>query len=345
MRCEGFVNQRVQPAAAAQLLWFRGLTDERQLDHVLRLRKRSASVLALWNSSFGSYVERVTPSAVFEGWRVLGEKRAWVENGGSNSAYAVAVLGLGEAGSLIARDIVRAGHALRGWDPDLHGDLSEIPLAPSLAAAVDGARFVLSVNWAVVALEVARETVPYLRAGVIYADLNTAGPALKRELAAVVAPSGARFVDVAMMTPVPPLGVRVPMLLAGDGAPALAAFLEPLGTPLEIVGSQPGVAAARKLTRSVFFKGMSGAVCEALDAARAAGVEDWLRADIAKTFAEADQTTLERVVEGTHKHAVRRAHEMRDAAELLDTLGVPATMTRAAADSLERIAAGQQTRS
>jgi 3-hydroxyisobutyrate dehydrogenase-like beta-hydroxyacid dehydrogenase len=253
----------------------------------------------------------------------------------------VAVLGLGEAGSLIARDLVRGGAAVRGWDPDLHGDLSEIPVARSFAAAVDGAQIVLSVNWAIVALDVARDVLPFLRAGGIYADLNTAGPALKRELAAIVTPSGAHFVDVAMMAPVPPLGIRVPMFLAGDGAEELADFLRPLGTPLDIVGTQPGEAAARKLTRSVFFKGMSGAVCEALEAARAAGVEDWLRGDITKTFVGADDKLLDRIVDGTHKHAKRRAHEMRDAAELLDALGVPATMTKATTESLERIVAEQ----
>jgi 3-hydroxyisobutyrate dehydrogenase-like beta-hydroxyacid dehydrogenase len=249
----------------------------------------------------------------------------------------IAVLGLGEAGSLIARDLVRGGAVVRGWDPDLHGDLSEIPLAPNFAAAVDGAQIVLSVNWATVALEVAREALPFLRAGVIYVDLNTSGPTLKQQLAAIVAPSGASFVDVAMMAPVPPLGIRVPMFLAGAGAPALAEILRPFGTPMEIVGAQPGEAAARKLTRSVFFKGMSGAICEALDAARAAGVEDWLRSDIVKTFVNADATLLDRVVTGTYKHAKRRAHEMHDAAELLDELGVPATITRATAESLERI--------
>jgi len=254
----------------------------------------------------------------------------------------VAVLGLGEAGSLLARDLVHGGCAVRGWDPDPHGDLDGIPFAASFAAAVDGAEIVLSVNWAIVALDVARDALPFLRPGRIYADLNTAGPALKRELAAVVAPSGASFVDVAMMSPVPPLGIRVPMFLAGDGAAALAEFLRPLGTPLEIVGAQPGDAAARKLTRSVFFKGMSGAVCEALEAARAAGVEDWLRGDITKTFVGADETLLDRIVDGTHKHAKRRAHEMRDAVDLLDTLGVPATMTRATTESLERLVAEQQ---
>lgn len=256
----------------------------------------------------------------------------------------VAVLGLGEAGSLIARDLVRGGCDVRGWDPEPHGDLSEIPFAASFAAAVDGARIVLSVNWAIVARDVATDVLPYLRAGCVYADLNTAGPALKRELAAIVAPSGARFVDVAMMTPVPPAGVRVPMFLAGNGADELAAFLRPLGTPLEIVGDQPGEAAARKLTRSVFFKGMSAAVCEALEAGRAAGVEEWLRSDIARTFADADATMVDRIVEGTEKHAVRRAHEMRDATELLDALGVPAPVTRATTASLERIVAEREAR-
>lgn len=255
----------------------------------------------------------------------------------SSGVGPIAVLGLGEAGSLIARDLVRGGAVVRGWDPDLHGDLSDIPIAASFAEAVDGAHVVFSVNWASVAVDVARESLPALRAGVIYADLNTAGPALKRELAQIVASSGAAFVDVAMMTPVPPVGVRVPMFLAGDGAQALAEILQPFGTPIEIVGAEPGEAAARKLTRSVFFKGMSAAICEALAAARAAGVEDWLRSDITRTLTNADASTLDRVVDGTYKHAKRRAHEMRDAAALLDDLGVPATVTRATAESLERI--------
>ena len=89
---------------------------------------------------------------------------------------AIAVLGLGEAGSLIARDLVRAGFAVRGWDPNLHGDLSEIPIAESHDAAVSGADIVISVNWAIVAEQVARETAPFLAPGKIFADHNTASP-------------------------------------------------------------------------------------------------------------------------------------------------------------------------
>lgn len=254
-----------------------------------------------------------------------------------NGAVAIAVLGLGEAGALLARDLVRVGVSVRGWDPDLHGDLSEIPIAASFAEAVRGATIVMSVNWTIVAADVAREARPLLGPGTIFADHNTAGPALKKELAAIVAPSGAAFVDVAMMAPVPNLGMRVPMMLAGPGAELLGLHYRAFGTPVEIVSNEPGDAAARKLTRSVFFKGMSAAVCEALEAARAIGVEEWLRADITRTFVAADAALLDRVIDGTFVHATRRAHEMQDATALLDELGVPSTIAAATAASLERI--------
>ena len=258
-------------------------------------------------------------------------------------AEEVAVLGLGEAGSLLARDLVRAGATVRGYDPDLHGDLGGIPIVRTLGEAVAGATVILSVNWATVALDVAREARLHVRPGAIFADCNTAGPALKADLASIFAGGPATFVDVAMMAPVPPLGIRVPMFLAGDGAQRLAPILQRFGTPVEVVGPTAGDAAARKLTRSVFFKGMSAAVWEALEAARAAGVEEWLRSDISRTLAEANAATLERIVDGTRKHALRRAHEMADAAALLDGLGVPSTIARATATTLERIVAEQRT--
>jgi 3-hydroxyisobutyrate dehydrogenase-like beta-hydroxyacid dehydrogenase len=258
--------------------------------------------------------------------------------GKDSGAKTVAVLGLGEAGSLLARDLVRGGAVVRGWDPDFHGDLSEIPLAASFADAVSGADIVISVNWATVAAGVAREALPLLHRGMLYADHNTAGPALKEELAAIVEPSGAAFIDVAMMAPVPPLGMKVGMFMAGSGAEELAAFYRRFGTPVDVVGARPGEANARKLTRSVFFKGMSSSVWEALEAARAVGVEDWLRSDITKTFVAADAAFIDRLIDGTDKHAVRRSHEMRDAEAMLRELGTPTTMVTATAESLERIA-------
>lgn len=261
--------------------------------------------------------------------------------GNNLGAPSVAILGLGEAGRLLARDLIAGGATVCGWDPDLRGDLSGIPIAASLNDAVRGASLVISVNWAIAALEAARDAAPQLGPGTVFADHNTAGPDLKKQLAAVVEATGASFVDVAMMAPVPGLGMRVPMFLAGSAASDLAAYYRGFGTPADVVGTVPGEAAARKLTRSVFFKGMSAAICEALDAARAAGVEAWLRADIARTFIAADAALLDRVVAGTYTHATRRAHEMREAVALLGALGVPAPVSAAAAASLERISRSQ----
>ncbi len=83
---------------------------------------------------------------------------------------------------------------------------------------------------------------------------------------------------------------------------------------------------------------MSSSIWEALEAARAVGVEDWLRSDIIRTLVEADASTLDRIIDGTEKHAVRRGHEMRDAEAMLRELGTPLTMVTATAESLERIA-------
>ena len=66
--------------------------------------------------------------------------------------------------------------------------------------------------------------------------------------------------------------------------------------------------------------------------------QTWLHADISATFVNAGDAFIDRLVDGTAKHAVRRAHEMRDAEAMLRELGTPTTMATATAESLERIA-------
>ena len=113
------------------------------------------------------------------------------------ASFIVAVIGLGEAGSTIAHDLVRLGLQVRGWDPAPRGDVTLIPLAENGLATAEQANVILSINVASVALTVARDMLPVLRPGQIFADLNTAAPALKRELASLIEPTGATFVDLA----------------------------------------------------------------------------------------------------------------------------------------------------
>jgi len=248
----------------------------------------------------------------------------------------VGMLGLGEAGGLIAADLRAAGVTVRGYDP-----LPQTgPDVGSEAAAAAGADVVLSLTTAAHAREAAHAAAGALRPGQVYADLNTSGAALKRELAALVAPTGATFADVALMATVPGHGVRTPVLASGPGARELAVALGPLGMPVEVVGPVPGDAAQRKLLRSVLWKGVAAAVTEALAAARAAGQEAWMREQIVTLFESADGALARRMEQGSIQHAERRMHEMRDVAALLHELDVPPRVAEAAAAWLEELNRG-----
>ncbi len=243
----------------------------------------------------------------------------------------IGILGMGEAGGELAAGFRAAGAQVRGYD--VRPQRSEVG---EPGAVVAGADVVLSVNSRAAAVDVARSVVAALGDGQVYADLNTAAPALKIELAALIAPTGASFADVAVMAPVPGRGTDIPVLAAGPGAARLAELLEPLGMPVEVVGSQPGEAAERKLLRSVFMKGLAATVIESLAAARAAGSEEWLRAEMGAVL---DARLITRLEEGSRRHAVRRVDELEDAVALLDDLGVDARIARAAKAWLEELAA------
>jgi 3-hydroxyisobutyrate dehydrogenase-like beta-hydroxyacid dehydrogenase len=249
----------------------------------------------------------------------------------------VAVLGLGEAGTEISRDLVAAGVDVRGYDP-LDITVPGVTRCDSEASAATGADVILSVNSASAATTALRYGLPGTSTTAIWADLNTSGGRLKRELAARCDSAGVAFADVAMMAPVPGKGLRVPMLVCGNGAATFTDTFRALGGDVDILEGPPGSAADRKLVRSVFFKGMAAAVIEALAASRAAGCEEWLRDNITEELSKADASTLDRLERGTHKHAVRRAAEMVAATDLLTDLGVPAPISAATAESLSALA-------
>jgi 3-hydroxyisobutyrate dehydrogenase-like beta-hydroxyacid dehydrogenase len=241
----------------------------------------------------------------------------------------VAMLGLGEAGSAIAADLVAAGVTVRGYDPAVQG-VAGVEDFGDEAQAVRDADVVLSVNAAAAAVDAARVAAAELRSGQLFADFNTAAPALKRDVDAVVAPTGAAFADVALMRPVPGLGIRTPALASGSGGTAFAQAMAPLGMPVTDLGAEPGEAAARKLARSVFMKGLAAAVEESLAAGEALGFVDWLREDIDRTLASTDAGIVARLLEGSRRHAVRRTEEMAAASAMLEALGVEPRIARAA---------------
>jgi 3-hydroxyisobutyrate dehydrogenase-like beta-hydroxyacid dehydrogenase len=244
---------------------------------------------------------------------------------------AIGILGLGEAGGTIAADLRAAGATVRGYDP-----LPETrPDVDTPVEAVAGAELILSLTTAGEARAAMSSVLDALGPGQVYADANTSGGALKRELAALVEPTGARFADVALMAPVPGRGIRTPAILSGPGAPAAAELLGGLGMPVTVLPGGPGEAATRKLLRSVAWKGMAAVVNEALAAARAADAEEWMRAELRDLLGGADEALLRRLEEGSRQHATRRAHEMAEVAALLRELGVTPHVAGASRAQLE----------
>ena len=250
------------------------------------------------------------------------------------------VLGLGEAGARYAADLLAAGLAVTGYDPV--GPAAR-PLPAGLRWAVNeaeaaaGADVVISLNAASAAEQAARNALPGLRAGTVFADLNTASPRGKRQVAAVIEGSGALFADVAVLAPVPRAGLRTPLAVAGPGRAALAGVLAPLGVPVEDAGPCPGAAAGRKLLRSVFMKGLAAVVMESLAIAAEAGQQDWLWQQIVSEFTAADEALATRLVEGTRQHAARRLAEMRAADGYAAELGAADPVVRAVIARLEEL--------
>jgi 3-hydroxyisobutyrate dehydrogenase-like beta-hydroxyacid dehydrogenase len=255
----------------------------------------------------------------------------------------IAVLGLGEAGSEIARDLVAAGADVRGYDPK--GILVDgVQSRGSEAEAVADVDLVLSVNSSHDAMTALENALPALRTGTLWADLNTASPGLKVALSERVQEHGVAVVDVALMSPVPGKGLRTPMLVSGEAAGRYAELLTGLGAAVDVQPGPVGTAISRKLLRSVFYKGLAAAVVEALRGAEVAGCAGWLRGNIAAELASFDEGSVDRLVEGTRTHARRRADEMAAATEQLRELGVPARIAPAAHDLLVELRDAQEER-
>lgn len=244
----------------------------------------------------------------------------------------VAILGIGEVGRTLARDLLAAGVSLSGWDPAPHHIPDGLSFADGNPQAAQSADLILSTNLSRVAVEVAQEVLPVLGAGQVFAEMNTASPALKREIADLFEDSGASFTDVAIMAPIILKGIHTPMLASGSGAPIFSRLLSPFGAPITVVPGPAGQAATYKLLRSIFYKGLASVVIETLEAARQMDLEEWVR-DQMLTILQ-DGSMIDRFVEGSRTHAARRVDEMSAVIDLLVEIGVQPYSSSAARERL-----------
>lgn len=236
-----------------------------------------------------------------------------------------------------ARGLSASGFDRKLADPETRAaklaDFAALQTQPGLTnrQAVEGRAVILSLVTADQARVAAEETARSIAAGALFCDLNSVAPETKRRAAQAIEQAGGRYVDVAVMAPVHPLGRKVPLLVAGPHAEAGAAALATIGfTDVRIVGASIGAASAIKMIRSVMIKGLEALTAECLLAAEAAGVRDEVLASLdaserVRPWAERGAYNLERMI----VHGGRRAEEMAEVVKTLDGLGTGSAMARA----------------
>lgn len=270
----------------------------------------------------------------------------------SNALNSLAFIGFGEAAIAFADQWgIEASRHIRAFDvktasaSTAAGKLEDyarygVVGVASLGEAIRDARLVISVVTADQALPAAHAAAEQLSPSTLYCDFNSVAPGTKSEAAAAIEAAGGRYADVAVMAPVRPAQLAVPLLVSGPHASEACEALSAIDFSPRNIGGKVGQASTIKMLRSVMVKGMEALTAECFVAADAAGVTT----EVARTLnaswpgvdwaAKADYN-LERMI----VHGLRRASEMEEVGATLASLGIPNDMTRATAAAQRRIGA------
>jgi len=249
----------------------------------------------------------------------------------------VALIGYGEVGTIFARDLDATGvESIVAYDIlfDPHHPSCPPPAraAASAGEAVADADLVISAVTAGSALAAARTVTGSLRPGALFLDLNSVSPGTKRAAATAIEAGRGRYVEAAVMSSVPPHGIRVPILLGGPHADAAAEMLVAFGFSVTVHSGEVGRASAVKMCRSVVIKGLEALLTESLVTAHRHGVEKDVLDSLAETFPHEKWPALSAYMIGRAMlHGRRRAEEMQEVARTVEEAGLAPDLALAVA--------------
>lgn len=258
----------------------------------------------------------------------------------------VALLGLGEAGTAIAKGL--AEH-WRGDDASrriLAVDIAQkdnvrgpaiterarkigVEIDDRCTEALAAADFVISVVTGVEAKNAAEAAKRFLRPGTLYCDVNTLTGKQKADIASTVEAAGIDYVDIAAMGGFATYGHRAPFVLSGPAAERAAAWMRPQGFNVSVMSDRAGDSSSVKIIRSIMVKGLEALGVECMVAAQRAGLTD----EVLACFADIDDRTFAGMVKSltaSHvNHAKRRMEEVDKVMENLAELGIEPVMSSA----------------
>jgi 3-hydroxyisobutyrate dehydrogenase-like beta-hydroxyacid dehydrogenase len=258
------------------------------------------------------------------------------------SISRIALIGFGEVGQILGEDLSGKSVRLSAFDlkfgepasgPSEAAKLAGI-YASSAREAARGCDLVISAVTAAQTLAAAQSVANGLERNAFFLDLNSASPGAKREAAEVIRRAGGRYVEAAVMGPVPPKRIATPSLLGGPYAEAFLPVARDLGfLGAAVFSDEIGKASAAKMCRSVMVKGIEALLCESLLAARAYGVDETVLNSLDDLFPGPDWTELARyMISRMLEHGTRRAEEMREVARTVAETGLDPHMSRATAE-------------
>ena len=207
-----------------------------------------------------------------------------------------------------------------------------------LPEAIGKASYILSTVTTSVAQQAAQRCVPHLRAGHIYVDFNATDPALKSDIERIVTPSGAAFVEGAVLGAVGVTGAKTEILLGGPHARRAEQNLAgEMGLNARFYSEEIGKASMFKNLRSVFSKGLEALLIEFLTAGERAGIRADLWREVTELFTNHpfEKTASNWVRTHATAHA-RRHSEMKQVVNVLRQLGIDPTMTQATVNFFAR---------
>ena len=265
-----------------------------------------------------------------------------------NMSGTIGFVGFGEAAFHISKGLLAAGSGpFVAYDIHTHtpGRGEKIRqrardtgtrLVDSNAELARSAEWILSTVTSDQAAAAAGQNAPYLSGLHLYADMNSVSPAVKQGIARTIEASAARFVEVAMMAPVPPYAHKVPILAGGVAAAEFAERMNAYGMRVEVISREVGTAAATKMFRSIMVKGMEALITECVLGAGRYGAEQAVFASLAESYPGLDWKAMAdymigRVVE----HGERRAREMEEVAGTLESIGIEPIMAEATARRMD----------
>ncbi len=261
-------------------------------------------------------------------------------------SHCFGIVGHGAAGSLLSRLLCHHGARVLSYDclldrPETASVMQKKIVddggdACSLADVIGGSDYILSVVTPQSCREIADCASRLLHGHQVFVDLTSTSPAVKRGVGAIVTNGGAKFVEGAILGAASSCTSPVILLGGPDGESAASIFRQ-YGLAARFYSAEVGRAAAFKMLRSIFSKGIETVLIETLVAARRAALLDQVWEEILATLSTGKvEEVLETWIRSHAHNAERRRHEMQEVSRFLEEIGIQAVLPRASGQVFAR---------